>query len=814
MLRRFFSIASASLCLLAAAAAAGAATLTVNSAADDQTGGDGLVTLREAVAAANADGVTDLGDTGSGADTIVFAGALAGATIELATAGDGTFGPSALAITSDVTIDGGGAPFLTIGRSAAVPRLRLFYVGGGGTLRLEEITLEGGVARGFDGGETHRGGTGGGGAGLGGAVFNQGTLEIVASTLAGNQATGGNGGAQSNIFDTFPRGGSGGGGTAGDGGDPTGSTAAFDVGGAGGAGGGGAGGNGAEAPGGGTAGSAGGFGGGGGGGGGNANDPAFAGGAGGFGGGGGAGGGGQSGQAAGAGGAGGFGGGAGANGQSGDPSTTPGGGGGGGAGMGGAVFNHGGSVSVVNSTFSGNSAAGGAGGRGNGGAGQGLGGAIFNRNGTLDVLAATFTGNAGGGIYNLGDAGGAASATIDGTILANSSGGSDFVSATNAGGSASAIGDDDLIESESGFSGSVVSTADPQLGPLADNGGPTATHEPAETSPAIDAATTLAAPATDQRGETRPQGAANDIGAVEFVFNQPPVAVCTDVTVHADAACLGHATPADVGGGSFDPDGDPLTFELAPAGPFPLGDTVVELTVTDDGDLSDTCEATVTVIDVTPPAIACPPDAVLECPTDTSPAATGFATAADNCSVDSIVFADASAPGCGGTVTITRTWTATDGSGNQSACVQTVQTIDTVPPVVIPGPDNAVCLWPPNHKYVHVADVTAAVVIVDACDPAPFAAEIACASDQCDNAPCPEHPGENGDGNTVNDCVYDPVQDRLSMRSERAGTDPAGRTYSLSITAADACGNVAAPAVTFTGHVPHDQSPGMQCLRP
>jgi hypothetical protein len=804
----------ASLCLLAAAAVGEAATLTVNSAADDTPGGDGLVTLREAVEAANADGTTDLGDTGSGADTIVFDGALAGATIELVSAADTSFGPSALAITSDVTIDGAGAPFLTVARSGAVARLRLFYVSGAGTLRLERITLEGGAAIGFDGGETHRGGTGGGGAGLGGAVFNQGTLEIVESTLAGNQATGGMGGPQSNIFDTFPRGGSGGGGTAGDGGDPTGGCCAFDVGGAGGAGGGGAGGDGSEAPSGGTAGSAGGFGGGAGGGGGNANDPAFAGGAGGFGGGGGGGGGGQTGQAGGAGGAAGFGGGAGATGGSSGSISTPGGGGGGGAGMGGAVFNHGGTVTVVNSTFSGNSAAGGAGGRGNGGAGQGLGGAIFNRNGTLDVLAATVTGNGGGGIYNLGDAGGTASATIEGTILANSSSGNDFVSATNAGGLASAIGDDNLIESESGFGGTVVSTADPQLGALADNDGPTETHLPALASPVIDAATTLAAPAADQRGVARPQGAANDIGSVELVLNQPPVAVCTDVTVHADAACLGHATAADVDGGSFDPDGDPITLEISPAGPFPLGDTVVELTVTDDGDLSDTCTATVTVVDVTPPVIACPPDAVFECPADTSPAATGFATAADNCSVDSIVFADVSVPGCGGTVTITRTWTATDGSGNQAGCVQTVQTIDTTPPVVIPGPDNAVCLWPPNHKFVHVENVTAAVVIVDACDPAPFAADIACASDQCDNAPCPEHPGENGDGNTVNDCAYDAGTDTLSMRSERAGTDPDGRTYSLSVTAADACGNVAEPVVTFTGHVPHHASPGMQCLKP
>jgi hypothetical protein len=117
---------------LAGAITACASTLTVNSAADDTTSGNGLVTLREAIAAANADSATDLGQTGSGADTIVFAPSLAGGTIDLSTAGNTTFGPSALAITSDITIDGAAAPLLTISRNAGVTRLRLFYVAGGG----------------------------------------------------------------------------------------------------------------------------------------------------------------------------------------------------------------------------------------------------------------------------------------------------------------------------------------------------------------------------------------------------------------------------------------------------------------------------------------------------------------------------------------------------------------------------------------------------------------------------------------------------------------------------------------------------------
>ncbi len=49
------------------------AVITVNSLADNTTAGDGLVTLREAIAAANTDGSTDQGETGSGSDQIVFA---------------------------------------------------------------------------------------------------------------------------------------------------------------------------------------------------------------------------------------------------------------------------------------------------------------------------------------------------------------------------------------------------------------------------------------------------------------------------------------------------------------------------------------------------------------------------------------------------------------------------------------------------------------------------------------------------------------------------------------------------------------------
>jgi hypothetical protein len=62
-----------------------------------------------------------------------------------------------------------------------------------------------------------------------------------------------------------------------------------------------------------------------------------------------------------------------------------------------------------------------------------------------------------------------------------------------------------------------LTAAGPELGPLAANGGPTRTRAPRPGSPAIDHGGTPATgcPATDQRGVSRPQGPACDIGAVE-----------------------------------------------------------------------------------------------------------------------------------------------------------------------------------------------------------------------------------------------------------------------------------------------------------
>ncbi|MCC7473758.1 MAG: hypothetical protein IT425_00055 [Pirellulales bacterium] len=123
----------------------------------------------------------------AGNDVIEFAPALAGGTVELSLVGDNSLGPTALVVTSDVTIRG-NAGGITIGRQSAGPEMRLLLVANDGDLTLETITLSGGVARGSNGLDPGQPG----GDGRGGAIYNLGTVEIVASTLSGNFAIGGN----------------------------------------------------------------------------------------------------------------------------------------------------------------------------------------------------------------------------------------------------------------------------------------------------------------------------------------------------------------------------------------------------------------------------------------------------------------------------------------------------------------------------------------------------------------------------------------------------------------------------------------------
>jgi CSLREA domain-containing protein len=181
---------------------------------------------------------------------------------------------------------------------------------------------------------------------------------------------------------------------------------------------------------------------------------------------------------------------------------------------GGLSFNTTGLISITNTTISGNVA-------------NNEGGGIFLNNpaapgiapGMLMVIQDTLNGNSanlvpgpgGGGIFN--NTGG--TVTLQNTIVANSPNGSNF-----AGGGTYVDLKNNLSSDNSGAAfltdASDFNNTDPMLGPLQNNGGATFTQALLPGSPAIDMGLT-GVTTTDQRGVTRPVGAASDIGAYEFI---------------------------------------------------------------------------------------------------------------------------------------------------------------------------------------------------------------------------------------------------------------------------------------------------------
>jgi subtilisin-like proprotein convertase family protein len=174
-----------------------------------------------------------------------------------------------------------------------------------------------------------------------------------------------------------------------------------------------------------------------------------------------------------------------------------------------------------------------------------------------------------------------------------------------------------------------------------------------------------------------------------------PTAVCSGpFTIALNTNGNAPIDPSDIDDGSSDNCGA-VTLSVAPSmvNCAVLGNVTVTLTVTDNAGNTNTCSTTITVVDNLPPAITCPGNVSVNCGASTAPAATGFASAIDNCGgvlaqagVDcsapyatGITYCDA-ATSCTGNGII-RTWKATYG-GLTGTCVQTISVNDTQAPVI------------------------------------------------------------------------------------------------------------------------------------
>jgi len=177
--------------------------------------------------------------------------------------------------------------------------------------------------------------------------------------------------------------------------------------------------------------------------------------------------------------------------------------------------------------------------------------------------------------------------------------------------------------------------------------------------------------------------------------DDPPVAVCdehTQVVIGTDGTAKTEAFVFD--DGSHDNCSN-ITFKVRRMDPVCISSDqyfrdsitfccddvnttqLVELQVTDESGLSNTCMVEVNVIDKLPPIIVCPENIVIQCDVDyTNLEITGKATAYDNCEVTKIEHQDYTNINQCNIGNVRRIWTAWDKNNYQSSCTQTISILD------------------------------------------------------------------------------------------------------------------------------------------
>ena len=159
----------------------------------------------------------------------------------------------------------------------------------------------------------------------------------------------------------------------------------------------------------------------------------------------------------------------------------------------------------------------------------------------------------------------------------------------------------------------------------------------------------------------------------------PEVTAPGDVNAQATAVL----TPLNIGvATAIDAIDGVVVATASDTGPYPLGNTVVTWSATDNDGNTGTATQTITVVDTTPPGLSVPPSITVQ---SIGPIAIDIGNA--NASDIFPVTVSNDAPGLFPVSTTVVTWTATDSSGNTTNATQlvTVELIpDNDPPVVTP----------------------------------------------------------------------------------------------------------------------------------
>jgi len=238
-----------------------------------------------------------------------------------------------------------------------------------------------------------------------------------------------------------------------------------------------------------------------------------------------------------------------------------------------------------------------------------------------------------------------------------------------------------------------------------------------------------------------------------------------------------------------------LSYSQASGSFFPVGVTTVTVTSASSG---ESASFTVTVNDTEAPVISCPPALTVSCAADIPSINLQAVTAQDNCSsvVISHVADVISNQTCANRFTVTRTYRATDASGNSADCSQVITVNDQTPPQISGFTLSQYALWPANHT---MRDIVLDYTVSDNCVSQPQVT-VSVSSNEAVNG--------TGDGNTTPD--WEIIDNRhIRLRAERSAAGE-GRIYTVTVTVTDGCNApVSTTKTVFVAHNINGPKTGM-----